>query len=71
MSRDSPAAVLDTHGRVDVLVNNVGDFRPLVRFQKSTPESWAAMYGINLHHFFSVTHAFLDSMIEHQRAARS
>ncbi len=62
-------AVLDTHGRVDVLVNNVGDFRPLVRFQKSTPESWAAMYKINLHHFFSVTHAFLDSMIEQRRGS--
>jgi NAD(P)-dependent dehydrogenase (short-subunit alcohol dehydrogenase family) len=61
--------VLDTHGRVDVLVNNVGDFRPLVRFQKSTPESWAAMYKINLHHFFSVTHAFLESMIEHHRGS--
>jgi NAD(P)-dependent dehydrogenase (short-subunit alcohol dehydrogenase family) len=58
-------AVLGTHGRIDVLVNNVGDFRPLVRFKNSTPESWQTMYEINLHHFFLVTHAFLDSMIEH------
>jgi NAD(P)-dependent dehydrogenase (short-subunit alcohol dehydrogenase family) len=59
------ADVLSAHGRVDVLVNNVGDFRPLVRFKNSTPESWQTMYEINLHHFFLVTHAFLDSMIEH------
>jgi NAD(P)-dependent dehydrogenase (short-subunit alcohol dehydrogenase family) len=57
-------AVLSAHPKVDVLVNNVGDYRPLVRFRRSNPESWDAMYQINLRHFFSVTHAFLDSMIE-------
>ena len=35
--------VLDRHGRVDVVVNNVGDYRPLVRFEASGPESWSAM----------------------------
>jgi len=54
--------VLDTHGRVDVLVNNVGDYRPLVRFDQSTPESWQAMYEINLLHVFAVTRAFLGPM---------
>lgn len=58
------AAVLDEHGRIDVLVNNVGDYRPLVRFLDSGPESWQAMYDINLGHLFSVTHAFLGPMIE-------
>ena len=57
-------AVLATHPHPDVLVNNVGDFRPLVRFRRSTPESWDEMYQINLRHFFSVTRAFLDPMIE-------
>jgi NAD(P)-dependent dehydrogenase (short-subunit alcohol dehydrogenase family) len=58
-------AVTSAHdGRVDVLVNNVGDFHPLVRFAKSTPESWDAMYQINLRHFFSVTRAFLQPMID-------
>jgi NAD(P)-dependent dehydrogenase (short-subunit alcohol dehydrogenase family) len=57
-------AVLSVHGHVDVLINNVGDYRPLVRFQDSTPESWKAMYDINLFHFFAVTHAFLDSMVK-------
>jgi NAD(P)-dependent dehydrogenase (short-subunit alcohol dehydrogenase family) len=57
-------AVVAEHGRVDVLVNNVGDFRPLVRFRRSTPESWDAMYQVNLRHFFAVTRAFLDPMID-------
>jgi NAD(P)-dependent dehydrogenase (short-subunit alcohol dehydrogenase family) len=63
------AAVLDRHGRVDVLVNNVGDYRPLVRFHESTPESVAAMYQINLQHFFTVTRAFIGSMIEQGRGS--
>ena len=58
------AAVLETHGGIDVLVNNVGDYRPLAAFRDSTPESWDAMYKINFYHFLLVTHAFLDPMIE-------
>ena len=56
------AAVLDRHGQVDVVVNNVGDYRPLVRFEESGPESWSAMYGVNLLHVFAVTRAFLPAM---------
>jgi NAD(P)-dependent dehydrogenase (short-subunit alcohol dehydrogenase family) len=56
-------AVLGEHGRIDVLVNNVGDYRPLAPFRESTPETWDAMYKVNLHHVFLVTHAFLDGMI--------
>ena len=58
------AAVLETHGRVDVLVNNVGDYRPLVRFEVSTPDSWQAMYEVNLLHVLAVTRAFLGPMVE-------
>jgi NAD(P)-dependent dehydrogenase (short-subunit alcohol dehydrogenase family) len=62
-------AVLAEHGRVDVLVNNVGDYRPLVRFEKSTPESWQQMYAVNLLHVLAVTRAFLPSMIERRNGA--
>jgi NAD(P)-dependent dehydrogenase (short-subunit alcohol dehydrogenase family) len=62
-------AVLTAHDRVDVLVNNVGDYRPLVRFENSNPESWRAMYDINLFHVFAVTHAFLPTMLEHGRGS--
>ena len=56
-------AVLAEHPHVQVLVNNVGDYRPLVRFRKSGPESWDAMYRQNFWHVVAVTHAFLESMI--------
>lgn len=57
-------AVLARHGSADVLVNNVGDYRPLVRFRESNPDSWRTMYEINLQHIFAMTQAFLDPMIE-------
>ena len=56
--------MLAEHPHVQVLVNNVGDYRPLVRFRRSSPESWKQMYDINLFHTFAVTHAFLESMID-------
>jgi NAD(P)-dependent dehydrogenase (short-subunit alcohol dehydrogenase family) len=56
-------AVHSEHGRVDVLVNNVGDYRPLVPFHESTPDSWRQMYDVNLGHVFAVTRAFVPSMI--------
>jgi NAD(P)-dependent dehydrogenase (short-subunit alcohol dehydrogenase family) len=62
-------AVLGAHGRIDVLVNNVGDFRPLVRFQASGPESWQAMYEINQLHLYSVTRAFINQMMEARRGS--
>jgi NAD(P)-dependent dehydrogenase (short-subunit alcohol dehydrogenase family) len=62
-------AVLAAHGRVDVLVNNVGDYRPLVPFQKSTPDSWQYLFDINMRHLFAVTRAFVDSMIENGGAS--
>ncbi|OHV36566.1 MULTISPECIES: SDR family NAD(P)-dependent oxidoreductase [Pseudofrankia] len=56
--------VLSEHGRVDVLVNNVGDYRPLARFPQSSTESWRQMYETNLLHVFAVTRAFIPSMME-------
>ena len=57
-------AVVGHHGRVDVVVNNVGDHRPLVPFRRSTPESWQAMHDVNLGHVLAVTRALLDPMID-------
>ena len=57
-------SVLERHGGVDVLVNNVGDYRPLVRFHESDPTSWEAMYRVNLWHVFATTRALLPGMIE-------
>jgi NAD(P)-dependent dehydrogenase (short-subunit alcohol dehydrogenase family) len=58
------ASVLDHHGHIDVLVNNVGDFRPLVRFHESTSESWEAMFKINQWHVYAVTRAFINPMMQ-------
>lgn len=63
------ADVLGRHGHVDVLVNNVGDYRPLVRFEQSTPDSWNDMFEINLRHLLAVTRAFIPSMRERKRGA--
>ncbi len=56
--------VLKRHDRVDVLVNNVGDYRPLAPFEGSSAETWDAMYQVNFLHVVRVTHAFLGRMIE-------
>ena len=42
--------VMKRHATVDVLVNNVGDYRPLVRFLDSSPDSWKEMYDLSLIH---------------------
>ena len=62
-------AVLDHHGHVDVVVNNVGDYRPHVPFEDSGAESWDAMYRLNLRHVIAVTHSFIGSMTAHGQGA--
>jgi len=57
-------------GRVDVLINNVGDFRPASRtFLHSTPEQWQRLYELNLRHVLAVTHALLPVMVDRGRGA--
>jgi NAD(P)-dependent dehydrogenase (short-subunit alcohol dehydrogenase family) len=56
------SSVLDRHGTVDVLVNNVGEYRPLVRFENSSPEDWETILALNLGHVLTVTRAFLPTM---------
>ena len=51
-------------GRIDVLVNNVGDFRPNGMFLKSGPEDWDALYALNLGHVFACTRAIAPAMTE-------
>jgi 2-hydroxycyclohexanecarboxyl-CoA dehydrogenase len=51
-------------GRIDLLVNNVGDFRPAARtFVRSTAEQWQRLYEVNLLHVFQLTHVLLPAMI--------
>jgi NAD(P)-dependent dehydrogenase (short-subunit alcohol dehydrogenase family) len=60
--------IADQHdGRVDLLVNNVGDFRPATRtFASSSAAQWQQMYEVNLLHVFRLTYALLPLMIERQ-----
>jgi len=51
-------------GRVDVLVNNVGDYRPNGRFLTTSEGDWDALYAINLEHVLRVTHAIAPAMVE-------
>lgn len=52
-------------GRLDVLVNNVGDFRPASRtFLHSTREQRRRLHDLNLGHVLEVTHALLPTMVE-------
>jgi NAD(P)-dependent dehydrogenase (short-subunit alcohol dehydrogenase family) len=52
-------------GRVDTLVNNVGDFLGINKDHiRTTEEDWEALYRINLKHLFYCTHAIVPHMIE-------
>lgn len=61
--QDAAAAVLGAHPHVHVLVNNVGDFRPLVRFRDSGPDDWQRMIELNFLHVVGATRLFVESMI--------
>jgi NAD(P)-dependent dehydrogenase (short-subunit alcohol dehydrogenase family) len=63
-------SVLERHGRVDVLVNNVGHWlRHPGNFVDTDPQLWDDLYQVNLHHVFLVTHAFLPAMIARRSGA--
>jgi NAD(P)-dependent dehydrogenase (short-subunit alcohol dehydrogenase family) len=49
-------------GRVDALVNNVGDYRPNNLFFDSTEDEWRALYAINLEHVFRCTYTIGRAM---------
>jgi len=67
---DLTRSVLERHGRVDVLVNNVGHWlRHPGNFVDTDPQLWDELYRINLHHVFLVTHSFLPAMIERRYGA--
>jgi NAD(P)-dependent dehydrogenase (short-subunit alcohol dehydrogenase family) len=51
-------------GRVDVLVNNVGDYRPNGRFLRTTEEDWAALHARNFEHVLRCTRALAPAMVE-------
>ena len=73
--REVVAAVTQTalavdDSRLDILVNNVGDFRPAARdFLHSTEEQWQTLYELNLLHVMRMCHAVLPKMVKRGRGA--
>src|SRR6478672_11151619 len=67
--RDVVAAVTETalaveDSRIDILVNNVGNFRPAARdFMHSTEDQWQTLYELNLLHVLRMCHAVLPAMV--------
>ena len=57
------AAVLERHGRADVLVNNVGHYIKPTAFLDSDHAHWDALHATNLVHVFTCSQAFLPAMI--------
>jgi NAD(P)-dependent dehydrogenase (short-subunit alcohol dehydrogenase family) len=57
------AAIEARFGRLDILVNNVGDFLMIRdRFGDTTEEQWDALYRVNLRNMFVVTRAAIPLM---------
>jgi 3-oxoacyl-[acyl-carrier protein] reductase len=62
------ARAIDTFGRIDVLVNNVGHFGGARKpFHENTDGEWDALYQVNLGHVLRCTRAALVPMLEQGR----
>jgi NAD(P)-dependent dehydrogenase (short-subunit alcohol dehydrogenase family) len=55
---------LDAWGRIDSLVNNVGDYLAAKPFVRSDEADWDALYSVNLKHVFACCRAAVPHMIE-------
>jgi 2-hydroxycyclohexanecarboxyl-CoA dehydrogenase len=60
---DLASRVLGTHGRADILVNNVGHYLRPTAFLDGDEEHWAALHSVNLVHVLRCTKALLPSMV--------
>ena len=56
-------------GVVDILVNNVGDYKPYKLFAVSDEDDWETQYQYNFLHVLRCTRALLPAMLERGRGA--
>ena len=56
------AAIMEEHGRIDILINNAGIIRDR-SFMKMTEEEWHSVINVNLSGLFVTTKAVLPHMI--------
>ncbi len=59
------AAIMEDHGRIDILINNAGIIRDK-SFMKMTEEQWDAVMQVNTKSLFVTSKAVLPHMIEAQ-----
>lgn len=64
VARVVDAAKQAAEGRIDVLVNNVGDYHPHARFLDSTEDDWRALAAINFDHVLRCTHLVAPLMVD-------
>jgi 2-hydroxycyclohexanecarboxyl-CoA dehydrogenase len=69
LDTNAPKHIVETAGKVDVLVNNVGGNVGAGFFADSDPESWAGDIDLNLGTVLRMSHAVLPQMIERKAGA--
>ena len=62
-------AVLDGHGRADILVNNVGHYLRPTPFVDSDRDHWDALHAVNFLHVLACSRAFLPAMVEREQGS--
>lgn len=63
--RDAIARATETFGRIDILINALGEHYGLAApFEESTEEGWDRLYRVNLLHVMQACHAVLPGMKE-------
>ena len=63
-------AALERFARVDVLVNNVGNFQPGAGYFLNTTEAdWEGLYDVNFKHILRMTRALAPGMVERKQGS--